>query len=125
MPDRSDLCLLGAGWESLHPGRIPALLSQPSLSENWEAQEPEVGMRWETTREQGSWLSKFKVGRERKPHIYGHLWTQEWNIGNNISVQKINYENQLLLYLLHDKVPLFLPKIMQPQPATFVNNDLY
>lgn len=41
MSDRSDLCLLGAGWEFLRPGLIPALPSQPSPSVNWEAQEPE------------------------------------------------------------------------------------
>lgn len=32
--DHSDLCPLGAGWQSLHPGLIPALLSQPSPSES-------------------------------------------------------------------------------------------
>lgn len=44
MSDHSDLCLLGGGWESLHPSLIPALLSQPLPSENWVAQEPEAGM---------------------------------------------------------------------------------
>lgn len=103
MSDRSDLCLLGAGWQSLHPGPIPALLSQPSPSENWEAQEPEVGMRWETTWEQGYWLGEIKLGREENIKLLAFKSGRVIHGSNRwkIPAQKINHENQLLLQLLH------------------------
>lgn len=44
MSDRSDLCLLSAGWRSLRPGLNPAPLALPWPSENWEALEPEEEM---------------------------------------------------------------------------------
>lgn len=72
MPDRSDLCLLGAGWESLRPGLIPALLFQPSPSENWEAQGPGV---WTRRRQhENSVVDLVKLScEERGKYQYGHL----------------------------------------------------